>query len=208
MSEDPCGFVEAAGFPCIEALRDRIQPEKWHPEGDSYVHTLLCLQRAVDLGYSLEVRFAVLVHDLGKAITPDDELPHHYNHEKLGVPLVEAFCDEMEVNSYTRALAVACCREHLNVHRYEQMKPVKRVRLISRLRRDCANHDINTFICDAARVYQCDAQGRGPDFVNKPYPQGVRLALNTLRIASCEFDEDVSRQKLEQLHASVISSSN
>ena len=206
MGDDPCGFVEAAEFPCIEALKGRIQPEKYHPEGDAYVHTLLCLQRAIDLNLPVEERFAVLVHDLGKAITPDDNLPHHYDHERIGVPLVEAFCDEMKVTGFVRQLAITGCREHLNFHRYEQMKPVKRVRLISRIRRDCGTWYINKFVTNLGNVCQCDAQGRGPDFVDKPYPQAKLVLRDTLRIVNCEFDEDASRQKLEQLQANVISS--
>ena len=101
---EPCPdvFVESAArmrraegrsIPEIDALFGVPQPEKWHPEIDTGVHQLLSLREAVKLGGGLAVRFAVLMHDLGKGVTPADILPSHHGHEDAGVALVEQLCD-------------------------------------------------------------------------------------------------------------------
>ena len=158
-------------FPEIHALTWRIQPEKYHPEGDAYVHTLLVIDEARRLGGDDEVMFAALVHDLGKAITPDDNLPHHYNHEALGVGLVHKMCDRLHVPNTHRRVGVAAAREHLNVHRFMDLKPVTQVRLLVRL--GVIQDDML-----ARRVVmaaKADARGRGPTFADNPYPQGDKL---------------------------------
>jgi len=69
-------------FPEIGCLFGVPQPEKYHPEIDTGLHSMLCLEQAAQLSTSTEVRFAALVHDLGKGITPKENWPHHYGHEK------------------------------------------------------------------------------------------------------------------------------
>jgi len=158
-------------FPEIAALQGRIQPEKYHPEGDAYVHTLEVLDRAVELGADDETMFAALVHDLGKAVTPDDNLPHHYDHERLGVPLVHAMCERLRVPNTHRKVGAVTAKDHLNVHRFIDLKPAKKVRLLMRL--GVVQGDLL-----ARRVVmasKADARGRGPTHAGAEYPQGDRL---------------------------------
>jgi len=167
---DRLGALEIT-FPEIAALKGRIQPEKHHPEGDAYVHTLQVIDRARDMGADDETMFAALVHDLGKAVTDDHNLPHHYNHEALGVPLVNAMCDRLRTPSLHRKIGVLASREHLNIHKFEELKATTKVRLLGRL---------GTLQGDlvARRVVmaaKADARGRGPLHANNPYPQGDRL---------------------------------
>ena len=77
-------------FKEIYDLIGKIQPEKYHPEGDSYVHTMMVLDESAKQTEKIEIRFSALVHDLGKGITPKEMLPHHYGHDKNGVKLVES----------------------------------------------------------------------------------------------------------------------
>ena len=86
------------------------QPEKWHPEIDTGVHQLLALREAVNLGGGVAVRFAVLMHDLGKGATPADVLPSHHGHEDAGVALVEQLCARLRVPNPLRELARASPR--------------------------------------------------------------------------------------------------
>ena len=86
-----CGALKVV-YPEIDALFGVPQPEKWHPEIDTGVHQLLALREAVNLGGGVAVRFAVLMHDLGKAATPAEILPSHHGHEDAGVALVEQLC--------------------------------------------------------------------------------------------------------------------
>jgi len=160
-----------AVFPELVDLRGRVQPEQYHPEGDAYKHTLLVLERARALGADDETMFAVLTHDFGKAVTPDDNLPHHYDHERLGVPLVKEMCDRLRVPNGFRAVAVAVTREHLNVHRFDIMKPVKRVRLLMRL--GVVHNDV--LLRRVGLACQADAQGRGPESIVEPYPNREAL---------------------------------
>lgn len=194
-------------FPEIDALKGRVQPEKHHPEGDAYVHTLQVMDRARQLDADDETMFAAMVHDLGKAVTPDDNLPHHYNHEALGVPLVDAMCERLKAPTSFRKAGRLTAKEHLNVHRFQDLKPVKKVRLIGRL--GALQDDM--VLQRVALAAQADAQGRGPDYWNKPYPQRQALldAAKKLRqVKGHQFahlkDGRVIAQKMEQERAKVL----
>jgi len=116
-----CGAL-AVVYPEIEALFGVPQPEKWHPEIDTGVHQLLSLRAAVELGGGIAVRFAVLMHDLGKAVTPADILPSHHGHEEAGVAQVEALCERLRVPNHLRELAVITARYHTHVHRAFELR--------------------------------------------------------------------------------------
>jgi tRNA nucleotidyltransferase (CCA-adding enzyme) len=194
-------------FPELAALQGRVQSEQHHPEGDAFVHTLLVVDRARELGADDATMFAALVHDLGKAVTDDDNLPHHYNHEALGVPLVHQFCERLKVPNAMRDVGVAASREHLNVHRFNELKPMTKVRLLDRLG---AAHG-NTLIERVTLAAQADAQGRGPLFHDKPYPQrqAVLDAADKFRtVRGDQFaslrDGEKIRAKMEQARARAL----
>lgn len=214
-TDKPSVFVEALNtlqclnvvLPEIFALKGRIQPPQHHPEGDAYVHTLLVVDRARELGADDITTFAALVHDLGKAVTDTDNLPHHFNHEALGVPLIEKLCERLHVPNAFRDVAVATSREHLNIHRFHDMRSVKRVRLLDRL---SAAHGNDT-IARVTLAAQADAQGRGPLFHDKPYPQRQAIldAADKYRlIRGDQFahlkDGQKIRQKMEQERAKIL----
>ena len=108
---------ELLDIPELMALKDRIQPCQYHPEGDAYVHTLLAIKRARELTDDPRTWFAALVHDFGKAVTDNNNLPHQYNHETLGVPIVQEFCDRICAPIDYVKIAIPATREHLNIHR-------------------------------------------------------------------------------------------
>ena len=116
-----CGAL-AKLFPEIEALYGVPQPEQYHPEIDTGIHTMMVLQQACRLSNEPVVRFAALVHDLGKGITPQKEWPKHVAHEERGVPLVEALCDRFRLPNPFRELAVLVTRYHLHYHRAAELK--------------------------------------------------------------------------------------
>jgi tRNA nucleotidyltransferase (CCA-adding enzyme) len=191
-------------FPELDALKGRPQPEKYHPEGDAFVHTMLVVDRARELGANPVAMFAALVHDLGKAVTPDHELPHHYNHEGLGVPLVADMSDRLRVPRRHKVAGMATSKCHLNIHRFANMKPVKKVRLIVELLRKGVLEEV-------ALAAQADAQGRGPDFVNKPYPSRQNLidAAQVVRgVRGDQFahlkDGRVIAQNMERARANAL----
>ena len=116
-----CGAL-AALFPEIDRLFGIPQVAKYHPEIDTGIHLMMVMQQATRLSEDRQVRFAALLHDLGKGITPEKELPKHIARESRGVPLVEDFCKRFRVPRDYKELAVLVCRYHLHVHRAFEMR--------------------------------------------------------------------------------------
>jgi len=127
-----CGAL-ARIFPEIDNLFGVPQPEEYHPEIDTGVHTMMVLEQATRLSNDTRVRFAALTHDLGKAITPKDQLPQHINHEERGVPLVKALCERLRVPRDYRDLAVNVARYHLHYHRAKELRASSILKLIQNL---------------------------------------------------------------------------
>src|SRR6185295_1939736 len=147
------------------------QPEKWHPEIDTGVHQLLALREAVKLGGGVSARFAVLMHDLGKAATPTDKLPSHPGHEDAGVALVEQLAERLRVPNHLRELAVISARYHTHVHRVFEMRAdtiVKTLESCDALRRPDRFADF-LLACEA------DARGRA-GLEERDYPQRAFFA--------------------------------
>jgi tRNA nucleotidyltransferase (CCA-adding enzyme) len=116
-----CGALERI-FPEIDRLFGIPQPEKHHPEVDTGIHVMKVLQQAARLSKDKQVRFAALVHDLGKGTTPEEMLPKHIDHEERGVPIVEDLCQRLKVPNEYRDVAVLVTRYHLHVLRAAEMR--------------------------------------------------------------------------------------
>ena len=116
-----CGALKKL-FPEIDQLWGVPQPEEHHPEIDTGIHTMMVLTQAAKLSNDPKVRFAALVHDLGKGITPKEQWPKHIEHESRGVPLVEALCDRYRIPNDYRELAVIATRYHLHYHRAAELR--------------------------------------------------------------------------------------
>lgn len=110
-----------------------MQPIEHHPEGDAYSHTMLVLDKSAEQTNELEIRFASLVHDLGKGITPKEEYPHHYNHEINGVKLVEKFGERINAPKKWVECGKVACREHMRGGIFYKMRPSKKVDYIERI---------------------------------------------------------------------------
>lgn len=117
-----CGALQVV-LPEIEQLFGVPQPEQWHPEIDTGVHTLLTMRRAADLSAALPVRFAALVHDLGKGLTDPARWPAHHGHETSGLPLIRSLCKRLAVPNPCRDLALHVAEFHTHVHRAAELKP-------------------------------------------------------------------------------------
>lgn len=120
-------------FKEIEDLIGIIQPKEYHPEGDSYNHTMLALDKSVELTSRLEVRYSVLTHDIGKGATPKEILPHHYGHDKAGVPIVTKLSERLGVPNSWKKCAQLSATEHMRAGIFEKMKPSKQVELLEKL---------------------------------------------------------------------------
>jgi tRNA nucleotidyltransferase (CCA-adding enzyme) len=119
-------------FPEIDALFGVPQTAKYHPEIDTGVHVMMALQQSAALGHDNETRFAVLMHDLGKASTPEDVLPSHHGHESRGVKPVSAFCERWRVPRAHTELALITTEFHLLAHRSFELKPETLLKLLTR----------------------------------------------------------------------------
>ncbi len=179
-----CGAL-ARVMPEIDALFGIPQRADYHPEIDTGIHTLMCIDVAANMGAPLEVRVATLLHDLGKALTPKVEWPSHRMHEARGVPLVEKFCARLRVPLAYRDLAVLVTRDHLNVHRCEELRPQTLLELLERMQ---ALRKPDVFE-QALQACLCDARGR-KNFEHSDYPQ-VRYLQAAARIARTVEAKDV-----------------
>lgn len=117
-----CNALEIL-FPEIDALFGVPQRADFHPEIDTGIHTLMALKASTKLSDCDAIRFAVLVHDVGKAITPKNVLPSHSGHEKRGLPLVKTICDRLAVPNKHRQLAMLVTEFHLHSHKALELKP-------------------------------------------------------------------------------------
>lgn len=150
-----CGAL-AVLFPEIDALYGVPQRAEFHPEIDTGVHLELVLDTAARLAPGDDlVGFCALLHDLGKALTPADELPRHIGHEHRGVAPVRALCARLKVPTEHAALAELVCREHLNAHRAFELKPVTVLKLLGALDALRRPARLDTFLL------ACEADKRG-----------------------------------------------
>ncbi len=127
-----CGALKVI-FPEIDALFGVPQVPKYHPEIDTGLHILLCLDAVDKLTDNAAVKFAVLTHDLGKALTPEDELPRHRGHELRGVEPVLALCKRLGVPTEFREFAVKVCQYHLHYHRLAELRATTVLRMLEAL---------------------------------------------------------------------------
>ncbi|GGP86081.1 multifunctional CCA addition/repair protein [Shewanella ulleungensis] len=119
-------------FPEIDALFGVPQPEKWHPEIDSGIHTLMVLEQTSLLSRNKAVRFAALVHDLGKALTPKQEWPKHYGHGQKGLPVIKKLCARIKVPNDYRDLALLVSDQHQNIHNAFELRAETIVKLFDK----------------------------------------------------------------------------
>ena len=117
-------------FKEIAQLIGKKQPEKYHPEGDSYIHTMIVVDNSSKLTDDLAIRFSCLVHDLGKGVTPKAILPHHYGHDEKGVKLVQNLGNRIGVPTSWIKCGKTSCKWHMKAGIFERMTPKKQVELI------------------------------------------------------------------------------
>jgi tRNA nucleotidyltransferase (CCA-adding enzyme) len=161
-------------LPELDALWGVPQPPAHHPEIDTGLHVMQVLDYAASCDYPLPVRFAALMHDLGKGATPAQEWPRHHGHEALGVALVEAVCARLRVPTECRDLAVMTAREHGNVHRALELNATTMVTLLTR----CDGFRKPERFGQMLLAAECDARGRvggGQDLRTRAYPQSAWL---------------------------------
>ncbi|HHO70224.1 MAG TPA: multifunctional CCA addition/repair protein [Halothiobacillus sp.] len=165
-----CGAL-AVLLPELDALFGVPQPPQHHPEIDSGIHSLMVLEQACRLTDRIDVRFAALLHDLGKGLTPPRDWPRHIGHESAGVPLVRAVCERWKVPTRYRELAELVCAEHMHVHRAFELHSATLIEMLTRWDAYRRPERVEPILiaCEA------DARGR-TGFEEQPYPQREYVA--------------------------------
>lgn len=194
-------------LPEIDALFGVPQTAVHHPEIDTGVHTLMSLQQAVKLSPNTCVRFATLLHDLGKAKTPPDEWPRHIAHEDRSLPLVKQLCERIAAPKDYKDLALMVAQWHTHCHRALELKPVTLLKVLQSNDAFRRPERFEQFLlcCEA------DARGR-TGFENRAYPQAdfFRTALKAAQAVDIaaiqkngfngkDFGDEVNRQRLQNL---------
>ena len=154
-------------FPEIDCLFGIPQPKEHHPEIDTGMHTIMVLNQARRLTDDTQVRFAALMHDLGKGTTPEKEWPSHHGHEVRGVKIIKALCKRFKIPNQYKELAILVAKYHLDCHRIQEMKPTTLLKKLEALDAYRRPDRFEQFLlaCEA------DARGR-TGFENRDYSQG------------------------------------
>jgi tRNA nucleotidyltransferase (CCA-adding enzyme) len=181
-----CGAL-AQIWPDLNALWGVPNPERWHPEICSGIHTIMVLKQAVKLSPKTSVRFAALCHDLGKSLTLEVNWPRHQGHESSGLVLVEKICDQLKVPKDHKILALKVCEFHLHCHKAFELKANTVVKLLNSLDVWRKPEEFYDFL------NACTADYRGRlHFDTKPYPQVTYLKATfeaALGVTAKEFIE-------------------
>ncbi len=160
-----CGALQKL-FPEIDRLFGVPQPQKWHPEIDTGLHTLMVLDQAEALSDDFEVRYAALVHDLGKGTTPKNELPGHRGHEIRSCKLIRQVSDRLPVPKAARDLALVVAEYHTHCHRALELRDKTIVKLLEKTDAFRRSDRFEQFLL------ACEADARGRAGLEKrEYPQ-------------------------------------
>jgi tRNA nucleotidyltransferase (CCA-adding enzyme) len=179
-----CGAL-AVIFPEIDALYGVPQPPKWHPEVDTGIHVMLAVRYSAKINAPTSVRFAVLTHDLGKALTPQAILPSHRGHEEAGVPLVEKLSQRLRVPNGFRELAVLGARHHAVVHKAAELRADTMLKLFETT--DAFRRPER--FSELLLVCESDARGR-TGLEDNPYPQATYLQRARDAAAAVQLSEE------------------
>jgi len=195
-----CGALKKI-LPEVDALFGVPQPAHYHPEIDCGEHVMMVIDDTAKHRRSLEVRFAALGHDLGKATTPKDTLPRHIGHEMRGVDLLKGLCARLRVPAESRDLALLVAKQHGNIHRAKELRADTIVKLFDAcdLWRKPERFELILQTCEA------DAHGR-TGHENDAYPQADYLlrcadaarAVNAGDIARACADKNLIAAKVRE----------
>ncbi|HEY9049897.1 MAG TPA: multifunctional CCA addition/repair protein [Gammaproteobacteria bacterium] len=184
-----CGALQKI-LPEIDCLFGIPQPECYHPEIDTGVHTIMVLQQACQLSKNTVIRFAALVHDLGKGVTPKDILPSHRGHEERGVDVIKQLCNRLRIPNEYRDLAVLSSRFHLHLHRALELKTTTLLKTLEQLDALRKPQRFEAFLT----VCLADIRGRkGSENCEYPQMDYMRQACDAIK--NVEID-DLKQQEL------------
>ncbi len=185
-----CGAL-AVTFPELDALFGVPQPPKWHPEIDCGLHMLLVLEQVEKISAQLDVRFAALVHDLGKATTSKDILPSHHGHEARSVKILNAMAKRLPIPRACRELGVLVAQYHGHCHRAAELRPDTIFKVLEAADAFRRPERFAKFL----QACEADSKGRY-GFEDRPYPQ-AKILRDALTAANQVTAKDLLAENLE-----------
>ncbi|AMB83906.1 multifunctional CCA tRNA nucleotidyl transferase/2'3'-cyclic phosphodiesterase/2'nucleotidase/phosphatase [Pseudomonas agarici] len=203
-----CGAL-AVLLPEVDALFGVPQPEAHHPEIDSGLHTLSVLQQSARYRQPLSVRWACLLHDLGKGLTPESEWPRHIAHEFKGLKLIKAVNERYKVPRDCQELALLVAEYHTHGHRALELRPSTLLELLQSFDVYRRPQRFEEFIV----ACEMDARGRQGleerDYPQAAYLRGAALAAKAVAVQPLlekgikgpELGEALKHERLKALKA-------
>lgn len=197
-----CGALEVL-FPEVHQLVSvPAGAFKWHPEGDSFVHTMMVMEQlslqmkwAASKEEEVQVFFyALLCHDLGKGVTPKDKLPSHPGHEKAGVPLVKSMSDRLKMPTVFRDHAMLVAEFHGHVHKVNELRPTTIVEMYKALKPKSNKYIVKMLSLTGT----FDARGRGPFFENDRYPNS-QVMVDVLSACEVKASDVCTEEELKDV---------
>ncbi len=201
-----CGAL-AMWFPELDILWGIPNPPKWHPEIDTGIHTMMVLKQAVKLSDKLNVRFAALVHDLGKGLTPSENWPSHQGHEKLGLDAINTLCDRLKAPNDCRELGLMVSEYHTYVHHAFELKASTVLGMLNR----CDVWRKPQRFADFLLTCKADARGRttfedseykNAEYIWQAYEAAAKVDIKA--IVAKGYQGKAIKEQTEQQRISVI----
>lgn len=168
-------------FPKIAKLKNVPEILSHHPEGNTYNHTLLTIKYADEHGYNEYEKFSLLLHDIGKYLTPKDVLPHHYGHEERGLSLIDEICRIYKVPNSYKDIAKMCCKYHMSIRRLYEMKTGSIYDIVCDVTKGFKDYSNMQLLLNVAKA---DLYGRG----KQPREERVKQFDECSKIASEMFE--------------------
>jgi len=182
-----CGAL-AVLFPELDALYGVPNPEKWHPEIDSGIHTMMVLEQASKLTTDPQIRFAALIHDVGKAVTDPSKWPSHHGHGQKGLPIIKAMCERLRVPNAHRDLALMVSDHHCKIHRCDEMRKDTIIKLFDKTDAWRKPERFEQFLLT------CEADARGRlHFETEPYPQRATMQQYLTKASAVNVQEIIKQ---------------
>lgn len=118
-------------LPEIDALKGTPQPEKYHPEGDVYVHTIAAVRVADGFVRDPLVKLGVLLHDIGKpAALKRSDGANMGGHEAIGARMTKRIGERLRLSRGDISRLVYLVKNHMRIAAFPNMGRGKQVRFL------------------------------------------------------------------------------
>ncbi|RJG12282.1 multifunctional CCA addition/repair protein [Pseudomonas cavernicola] len=203
-----CGALKVL-LPEVDTLFGVPQPAAHHPEIDTGAHVLSVLHQCAEHAQPLTVRWACLLHDLGKGLTPKSQWPRHIAHERNGLRLIRAVNERCKAPRDCQELALLVGEHHTHGHRALELKPSTLLELLQSFDIYRRAQRFEEFIA----ACEMDARGRlgleQRDYPQAAYLRGAAEAARAVTVQpllaqgfqGAELGEALKRERLTALKA-------